>query len=472
MLAILSGVFLVASCFVMGMGFYLAPPILICEDGHTCSESEACGHWHRKSESSVHGMAYEWDLICDKQYISTVIGVVYFIGTITGSSPMSWLCNKVGRKQCTNIALIITFVILALASFAPAPEYIYPISFISGFTMPGFGIGTFLLLDEMVDTDYRNIYAGLLFSFWSVGTCSTALLFWLLNDWRYVLRIFAVVSALLIPLVCMLYESVRWVVVSKKDIPGANLILQRIAKYNHVSEWRKVAVHHEAEEPAEEGVSSSEGDEKLLQQMDTEAKFLDLFRYHKTRTRVIACAVLYFTNNLCYYGIVFALSSYLGNIYINGAVLGLGEIIPSIVTGAILNHLPRKWGSLVSGLVGAAFTAGAYLCTHWPCERNGSCSVVDAATAVLLFLSMYTFASSFMMLAIFITELFPTRYRSLALGVCNTCAKVGGLLSSTLMVLRLYGGVHPLLVIAGGSFLGAFAVFALPETKGKELEDY
>lgn len=473
MLAILCGVFWVASSYVMGMGFYLAPPRLICSDGETCSQATACGHPYTKATDSVHGMSYEWNLVCDREYVATLIGVIFFIGTVTGSPAMSWLANTVGRKQCTVYALAITSVLLLAGGFAPSPEVIYGVSFVSGFTMAGFGVGTFLLLDEMVDTEYRNLYSGLLFSFWSVGTCSNAVLFYFLDNWRHVMLLYAVAAVLLIPLVCTLHESVRWVVVNQKNVPEANRILQQMAQYNGITDW-KVEVHHvrfQGQQPQES--SSEDADEKLLQQMDTEVHFRDLFTYHRTRTRVIACAILYFGNNLCYYGIIFALSTYIGNIYVNGGVLGLGEIIPSIVTGAILNHLPRKAGSLVSGFLGALTATGAYLCILWPCDRaSGGCLIADTSTAFLLFLSMYVFASSFMMLAIFITELFPTRYRSLALGVCNTCAKVGGLLSSTLMVLRGFAGVHPLLIIAGSSFLGSLSVFLLPETKGKELEDY
>ena len=474
MLLALCGVFWIAGHYVMGLAFYLAPPKLICSDGNECTQLEACGHEYTKSSSSVRGMAYEWDLVCDRAYVSTLIGVIYFIGTVLGSPAMSWLTNSVGRKKCTIYSLAIAGTLFLAGGFAPDPEVFYAISFVAGFITGGFAVGTFLLLDEMVDMEHQSVYAGMLFSFWSIGTCANAMLFYWLHNWREVMLIHSALAFLLIPAVCTVHESVRWLIVNAKNVPEANRVLQSIARTNGKGDC-KIQVHHIRKQlaPVHESVSSEEADERLLQQMDPEAHFGDLFRYKKTRIRVIASATLYFANNLCYYGTVFALSTYIGNIYVNGIALGVGEIIPSLVTGLILNHVPRKIGSLLSGALGAMTSVAAYCCSLWPCDRTaGGCYLPDSASAVLLFCSMYVFASGFMMVAMYITELFPTRYRSLAMGVCNTIAKMGGLVSSTLLVVKSYTGVHPLLVVAGFSLSCSLAVLVLPETKGKELEDY
>ena len=475
MLVALSGVFWIAGHYVMGLAFYLAPPKLICSDGKECSQLEACGHEYTKSKDSVHGIAYEWDLVCDRAYVSTLIGVIYFIGTVLGSPTMSWLADSVGRKRCTIYSLGTASILFLVGGFAPDPEVFYPISFIAGFITTGFGVGTFLLLAEMVDMEHQSIYAGILFSSWSVGTCANAVLFYFLRNWRHVMLIHAALAGALIPSVCTVHESIRWLIVNEKDVPEANRVLQSIARTNCMSNT-DIKVHHvrkDIQDLIPDSLSSDEANERLVQQMDPEVRFIDLFRYRTIRGKVISSAILYFANNLCYFGTVFALSTYIGNVYVNGVALGIGEVIPSIVTGIILVYIPRKASCLVSGILGASFCLTAYLCVLWPCDRSaGGCLVPDLLTAGLLFCSMYVFASSFMLQSMYITEMFPTRYRSLAFGMCNTIAKMGGLVSSTLMVLKTHTGVHPLLIVAGCSFLGSLPAFLLPETKGKELVDY
>lgn len=92
---------------------------------------------------------------------------------------------------------------------------------------------------------------------------------------------------------------------------------------------------------------------------------------------------------------------------------------------------------------------------------------------VLLFLARACVEGTFSVLYIYTPELFPTRFRSFGLAMCNGFARLGGLTAPFLTVYLVESGERRLAV----GLLGALTVFAggasfmMPlETKGRDLQ--
>ena len=80
-------------------------------------------------------------------------------------------------------------------------------------------------------------------------------------------------------------------------------------------------------------------------------------------------------------------------------------------------------------------------------------------------------SAAFGIVFLYTAELFPTPLRNSAVGLCSTCARLGGICAPLVTDLGTISPQLPFLIIGGFSLLGGLAAFWLPETAGKELPD-
>lgn len=78
-------------------------------------------------------------------------------------------------------------------------------------------------------------------------------------------------------------------------------------------------------------------------------------------------------------------------------------------------------------------------------------------------------AAAFAIVYVYSAEIFPTEYRSVGIGACSMCARIGGIIAPFIASLAKIYQPLPLLVFGVLSIVSGCLIILLPETVGCEL---
>lgn len=437
-------VWFTAGLWATGLPLLLAPPTFLC-DGVECSEEQACLHSTERiySPNSKHTMTREFNLVCETGHVVHVTELLFLAGVMVGSYCWGWAATKWGRKPVLLITQLVHCSVFFTVMFVPKFEFIYALSWVAGTAMAGILVADVIMLSEAVDSEYRNWYAGISFSGWGVGASCIAGIALHVDSWRTLALISGLTSLAVVPMLFWLDESLPYLVSMSGSKEKVGAVLQRIASYNG-----------RTYDPAIAG--------KITTEDEPDVSVLELFRVNWVFKRFVRMALIWVSVVLGYYGILFCLPTYLGDIYTNAIVLGLSEVPANILTSFFLNSLGRKSTSQL------LFFVGAVACvTAQAAEFIGSSMMQICA----LFLARFMMTSLYLLIYVYTSELFPTSLRSLAMGTCTAVGNFGGMVAPTLTPLSAVLGVGPLLIISVFLFLSCCLGWGLPETKGVQLGD-
>ena len=133
---------------------------------------------------------------------------------------------------------------------------------------------------------------------------------------------------------------------------------------------------------------------------------------------VIIAFFLWLAVDIVYYGIGFGLNQLSGNLYANGVLIGIADMISCLSMSFIANTCGRKtaiiiaWGSVTIGCIVYDFVR----------------SYTYVAYAAV-FLGRYGASAGFALIFLITSETFPTEVRGTIFGVSNMIARFGGILA-------------------------------------------
>jgi hypothetical protein len=158
---------------------------------------------------------------------------------------------------------------------------------------------------------------------------------------------------------------------------------------------------------------------------------------------------------LIYYGISFVAGNFSeGSVYMNSALLAVVELPAYVIVPWLLNH--PWWGRRRSFSL-LLLGSGATLLLV---KITGAEGMLQTGLAVV---GKFCIAAAFVVVYVITAESYPTHIRGSALGICNICARLGGILAPLAMGLEL----SVALVAFGVAGFGAgVAVLGLKETLG------
>ncbi|CAI9724052.1 organic cation transporter protein-like [Octopus vulgaris] len=392
----------------------------------------------------------EWDLICNRSYMSSLVVTIYFLGVMVGGLLFGFLADKFGRKPVMLICLYIPIVLGTIAAHVQHYEIFSVLRFLTGICIQGLQTTTFVMTMELYLTKYRaraGIFVAVV-----IGTVVMTLagLGYLLRNWRHLQMAISLPSLLAIPYIFIIPESLRWLLLRGR-FPEAELVAKRMSIANSLEFpkelFDRVKEEMSADDPA---------------QMTRQYGFTDIFSKPNIRKISIIMFLLWFTAALGYYGISLKISNLVGNKYLNLFVGGLLEFIVYLVLFCMIARLPRKF--IVTGclIIGGACCITAQLIP----------TIQNILSSVFFIIGRCAYAGLMSTLFVYTSELFPTVVRNIGLGTCLVWGRIGGILSPQISLLHKY--VHPLmpfLCLGALSFITGGLSLLLPETKDSKFPD-
>ena len=401
---------------------------------------EDCQHFIFDKSVFQSTVVTEFEAVCSRSYLVELSTSTYMSGMLFGSFFFGWLSDVAGRKKC----FATTVVFLSIGSLLSAVSISYPIYIVARFvtSMGGMGIfiTAFVLVMEFVGPSYRTICGfGVEIPF-ALGEIYVGLLAYFIRDWRYLQTAIAAPFFLFFFYLCFIPESVRWAL-SKGRKELAKSTIDMMASVNKV----------EIPEGALDTLSCEVTEKNL--------GLWSLLSTSKLRPRLLIMSFNWVVTTLCYYGLTLS-ASLSQDVFTTFTVAAAMELPSYIFCMIFADRIGRKpILSLVQILASVACITAGFVDSF-------------ALRLVLTMVGKFGASASFAIVFVYTAELFPTPMRNSAVGICSTCARIGGILAPLVAGLGQRMAVQvPFLVMGVPAMLGGFLALMLPETAGQILPD-
>nr|XP_006120702.1 solute carrier family 22 member 13 [Pelodiscus sinensis] len=385
----------------------------------------------------------QFDLVCDRKGLHDISMSIYTVGLLLGALVSGSLSDRIGRRPVTLFSMLLMGAFGVGAAFAP-DFYVYmALRCLVGVAVSGFTISTVTLGAEWAGVSYRTHTVVISHCSFSIGQMTLAGLAYGVRNWKLLQIAGSVPVLCLFFYIWVLPESARWLM-TKGKIEEAKKLLRKAAFVNNQSIPPEL---FEQLTPVEK---------------DTFGTILDLFRKQHLRNVTLVMLYTWFVNSLVYYGMSLNVGNFGLDIYWMQFVFGAVGILSCLCCSFLLQWFGRKKCQCSFLLLGGVMML---LITSIPQD-------LPVVVTMLAVVGRFAISASFSTSYVYCAELFPTVLRQTSLGLCSMSARVGSIISPLIGLLDKY---HPSIskaIFGSTPVIGGILCFLLPETHGKELQDY
>lgn len=187
--------------------------------------------WNYDKSIFASTVVSEWDLVCDKDYYTTLALVLFGVGGLIGNYIFGYLQDSWGRRPSFYMYFIIEVVACGLSAVAPNFTIWLILRVIVGLTVPAILASPYVLAIELVGPDKRSFCTLISNISYTIGLVLLSGVVYLVRSWRFLSL--AVSMPFLLLLICypVLPESPRWLV-AIGDYRRATEIMKKIGRVN------------------------------------------------------------------------------------------------------------------------------------------------------------------------------------------------------------------------------------------------
>ncbi|GAB1609583.1 organic cation transporter protein-like [Argonauta hians] len=324
----------------------------------------------------------------------------------------------------------------------------------------------------------RRLFMSGIFSFiWSSMSIVSVVRAYLISNYNWTALAISncIVAGIFIVQIIFLEESIPWLFVHGK-VERAKKVLQRAARQNKLdfdTIWTKHGMEElEVNNIEQENPSLGSNDAKDISSKGTEdtesvwIKLVDIFKMPYLRKITFIFIVIWIVDATTYTGLYF-LSEALGeNLYINFAVMTVGESLATLLYIFALTRYGHKVSIGFSKMYGGVCLVVAAVLKMIG-EDNEAIRLVSLSLSLAAMLGVgAVYGGDY----IYTPELYPTSLRSVGLGLVSSVCRFVSMGAPFLRILAVYYPWLPLMIMGTGCISTAILLWlTLPETKGKIL---
>ena len=469
----MSVLWLIVPTLFMSMMFVGATPEFKCADGfdanatfaslpaetpqcHASNDnSSSCMRWVYDDSLYESTVVTEWDLVCGRKPLLSMLQSWLMIGAIIGSPIGGQLSDRFGRRPVFLPAMLLMIVCSFSAALVGDYVSFAVVRFVSGLAIAGMITSQYVLVTELSGCRHRAALTTVTYLPYALSIMLIAAAsYGIRTHWLLQLAL-AAPSLLFLPNFWLMPESPRWLVMQGRFDEAAD-VLRRGARWNRHEmppdeEVLKLMTDAHRDLRAREDVVTGADGSSGLQRV------LELVRNRHMRKNIIISAYISFAIAGSYFGISFDMTQLSSSPHLAAALSGLAEI-PSFFVFPLLNRFGRSRSLSVFLFIQAV---AMFLV---PAKKNAHFWLALGVFAKL------GVAAAFNMIAGYVAEFMPTRQRSLAVGISRTAIHVGGAVSP--FMVDLVSGLHetaPSVVFGAVALLASLAALLLPETAGQPM---
>ncbi|XP_070559896.1 organic cation transporter protein-like isoform X2 [Ptychodera flava] len=428
---------------------------------NTSFNAIACDHgWEYDTRKYTSAVMQEFDLVCEKYYLGTLLTSIYMAGFVIGSFIFGPLSDRIGRLKSLLIAVCGLLVFGVISAFSQNLTMLTAFRFLTAICGTGIYHQSFVLATELVGPSKRPLMGALFMLMYATGYIGLGVMAFFVRSWRTLLLTMTLPNLVFLSYYCVLDESPRWLLsVGKRK--KAEKIISKKARINGVSKSSSdelFALFTLNTEKEDIEVKSS-GLKKAKR-----GRALDLVKYPNLRKKILIMCFSGFTAGLVYYGFSFNTPNLGGNEFINAGLAGAAEIpgnfLMLVLVKSMLGRRLTYFGVFILAGVASLSTVLISKCGDlmW---LNTTVSMLGKCIITIAYNLSWVYAA----------ELFPTPVRSLGVSMTS----MSGMFASILAPQIIYGRVlwiHlPQCIFGIMPLIAGFLALLLPETRGKKLPE-
>ncbi|XP_053392449.1 organic cation transporter protein-like [Mercenaria mercenaria] len=402
-------------------------------------------------EDSMKTVATEWELVCDRAWITSTITSVQMAGVFIGNLACGQVADLVGRKPPLFLSLLSLIVFNLLSAFSTSWIMFAVVRFFIGLSM-GFELTVqYNIMVEFAQVKWRTWVVAV--PSWAVQTVLFALVTWLLKNWQHIHFFTAAFGIPLLASYRFIPESFRWYV-GHDRYKDAESIIKKVARING--------------KPAPDLSEIYTMGKALKKEKETDKKysFWDIAKSKELRKYTVLLIFVWITLGLGGYGIQFGVTDLSGNLYVNIFVFGLIASPMQFICIYLQNRFGRKKTASILYVicaVAALVVAVAY--------RFKESSIRDHLTNAAAITALAVVTSAWSPIQTLTIETYPTVVRNIGFGLQNTMARVGAIIGPQLVFLdtKVAGMMYWICAVA--VIVSIFLIVPIPETFGRDLSD-
>ncbi|XP_042893134.1 organic cation transporter protein-like [Penaeus japonicus] len=428
-----------------------------------------CNKWSYNTSTFTNTITMQFDLVCDSEYLRATYQSIYMLGTFVGEPITGILSDRYGRKTMLTCGTILFTIMAIFSSCLPNFSAILAARFILGFLHPAGLQAAYILAMETCEPRLRTVMGIILGVPWALATATWGGWAYLIRDWRWLQLAVSLPCLLILPLLWFLDESPRWLIV-RGHHQRAKEVLQRAARLNRVELPPSEELEALMKNIQKESILAKEEEDHSISEKKSFAtrfwkKFLNLFILLRTpRLRRISLLVYtkFFMVSMVFYGISLNAVNFNVNPFLYMALGGLMEIPAYTLTVPIVEYWGRRAPSAAFYFLSGVFILALAFVP----------SDLGWLVITLAMLGKFSISAGFQILYLYVTELFPTEVRLLAIGTSAIPSRIASTISP--FVTDLLGPHYPWMpsVIFGIAALFAGVVtLLLHETHRMPLPD-
>ncbi|KAJ8733083.1 hypothetical protein PYW08_001381 [Mythimna loreyi] len=388
----------------------------------------------------------EFGLICENSWKASFTQSMLMFGFLVGVSLFGWISDRFGRRIGLIISSSLNIIFMLAAPFSPSYWIFNILRFFIGMASGGTMIIGLVFIIEIVGPQHREAAGSLAIIPDGLAQALLSVFAYFSVDWRMYLLEYAVASIFIYVFIICLPESPRWLM-AKGNGEKTLEVMIRAAKRNKLNTAT-----------IRENIAMALDEMMVNDKEIRKSTYLDLFRTKHIAFKTMSSVIIWISAGACYFGINQYITFIGSNVFITVILLGSIQI-PTCPLAMMLN---KTFGRKAS-IVGTFFVIGVtmIILMFVPPGHTG-CTILG----IIGFAATCT---TFGVLCVYVSELFPTPLRTMAYGLSSAGAKIGAMVAPFIATIDPHW--IPSLIFAVLPFIASVFCVLLPETKGRQLQD-
>ena len=427
--------------------------VLLNSDDPEVTKEIMCSTVRHKDWTFVEGhkenFLTEFNLYCDRKWLISMGGTLYFVGFFFAVAPLSSITDKIGRKRSTELFVFSHILLILLLAISTSLYQVIICRILLGAAHGGMSVAMSVAFYEFTTAKPAMLNMMISSAGFSLGGGLSGLVAMWSAHWMQTLLPPLVGFAVLLTLFHFIVpETPHWLF-AKGNESAAICSLNKVAQFNGYPALQNVGLV---------SVSGEATSSKKYQKSNI------LWNIPFLRNSIARLSFAWFTVAICYYGLEFNAGS-LGNEYVIMMLMGCFDTPFKLAMYVYAGKVGRQWACQT--YLGLAMFC--LILSGVPALNLISIYGSITLKIILVACGRALGAAVFALLYIYTTEILPTLVRSLGLSCCSTAARVGSLLSPCVI---LVDEISPYIIYVFTVVCLMIAMKLLrgiPETLGKPL---